>query len=168
MGGGKLIIWICIRPVLVNVVYSVSAPVSVWPLEWNISVPVNTGVPFRIYHKYIYIYINFILFDVIYLTNVILRLKNLYYLILIIYLLLLILFIYISFPFFFFLLTLLPYMSLFFKIFSFDFFSSTHFLCFSPPHVFFFYFSNFFFFLKPQRHSHTGHWSSSLMGFLMC
>jgi hypothetical protein len=35
----------------------VSGPVSVWPLEWDISVPVNTGVPFRVYCKYIYIYI---------------------------------------------------------------------------------------------------------------
>jgi hypothetical protein len=34
---------------------------------------------------YIYIYINFILFDVICITNVILRLKNLYYLILFVY-----------------------------------------------------------------------------------
>ena len=41
----------------INVVYSVSAPVSVWPLEWNISVPVRFGVPFRVYRKYIYIYI---------------------------------------------------------------------------------------------------------------
>jgi hypothetical protein len=40
-----------------KVVYSISAPVSVWPLEWDISVPVNTGVPFRVYRKYIYIYI---------------------------------------------------------------------------------------------------------------
>ena len=36
---------------------TISAPVSVWPLEWNISVPVNTGVSFRVYYKYIYIYI---------------------------------------------------------------------------------------------------------------
>jgi hypothetical protein len=28
------------------VVYSVSVAVSVWPLEWYISVPVNTGVSF--------------------------------------------------------------------------------------------------------------------------
>ena len=40
-----------------KVVYFVSAPVSVWPLEQDISVPVNTGVPFRVYRKYIYIYI---------------------------------------------------------------------------------------------------------------
>ena len=40
-----------------NVVYSVSAPISVWSLEWNISVPINTSVPFRVYRKYIYIYI---------------------------------------------------------------------------------------------------------------
>ena len=39
-----------------------------------------SGLP-QIY-IYIYIYINFILFDVICITNVILRLKNLYYLIL--------------------------------------------------------------------------------------
>jgi hypothetical protein len=40
-----------------NVVYSVSAPVSVWPLERNISVPVRFGVVFRVYRKYLYIYI---------------------------------------------------------------------------------------------------------------
>ena len=43
------------RVVESNVVYSVSAPVSVWPLERNISVPVRFGVPFRVYRKYIYI-----------------------------------------------------------------------------------------------------------------
>jgi hypothetical protein len=43
--------------VISNVVYSVSAPVSVWPLERNISVPVRFGVPFRVYRKYLYIYI---------------------------------------------------------------------------------------------------------------
>ena len=47
---------IVVEPIMSNVVYSVSAPVSVWPLEWNISIPVNTGVPFRVYRKYIYIY----------------------------------------------------------------------------------------------------------------
>ena len=44
-----------------NVVYSVSAPISVWSLEWNISVPINTSVPFRVYRKYIYIYNTFLL-----------------------------------------------------------------------------------------------------------
>ena len=39
-----------------KVVDTVSAPVSVWLLEWDISVPINTSVPFRIYRKYIYIY----------------------------------------------------------------------------------------------------------------
>ena len=40
-----------------KVVYTVLASVSVWPLEWDILVPVNTSVPFRVYRKYIYIYI---------------------------------------------------------------------------------------------------------------
>ena len=40
--------------VSIKVVNTVSASVSVWPLEWNISVPINTGVPFWVYHKYIY------------------------------------------------------------------------------------------------------------------
>jgi hypothetical protein len=39
-----------------KVVDTVSAPVSVWPLEWDISVPVNIDVPFQVYRKYIYIY----------------------------------------------------------------------------------------------------------------
>ena len=30
--------------------------VSVWPLECDISISVNTSVPFRVYRKYIYIY----------------------------------------------------------------------------------------------------------------
>ena len=37
-----------------RVVNTVLAPVSVWPLKCNISVPVNTGVLFRVYCKYIY------------------------------------------------------------------------------------------------------------------
>jgi hypothetical protein len=42
----------------IKVVDSVSAPVSVWPLEWDISVPINTGVLFQVYRIiYIYIYI---------------------------------------------------------------------------------------------------------------
>jgi hypothetical protein len=44
------------NPTLVTaiVVYSVSVAVSVWPLEWYILVPVNTGVSFQVY-RYIYI-----------------------------------------------------------------------------------------------------------------
>jgi hypothetical protein len=52
-------------PTAVKVVYSISAPVSIWPLEWDISVPVNTGVPFRVYRKYIYIYIDLLLYTFI-------------------------------------------------------------------------------------------------------
>ena len=42
---------------IIKVVYIVSAPVSVWPLELDISVLVNIDVPFRVYCKYIYILI---------------------------------------------------------------------------------------------------------------
>ena len=54
----NLLSWCCSGKLegRIKVVYSVSAPISVWPMVWNISVPVNTGVPFRVYCKYIYIY----------------------------------------------------------------------------------------------------------------
>ena len=39
--------------VLTKVGDTVLAPILVWPLEWNISVPVNTGDPFRVYRIYI-------------------------------------------------------------------------------------------------------------------
>ena len=41
-----------------KVVDTVSASVSVWPLEWDISVLVNIDVLFQVYRKYIYIYIH--------------------------------------------------------------------------------------------------------------
>ena len=43
-----------LRP-LTKVVNTVSIPIPVWLLEWNISIPINTGVSFRIY-RYIYIH----------------------------------------------------------------------------------------------------------------
>ena len=48
-----------------KVVNTVSVPVPIWSLEWYISVPVNTGVSFRVY-RYIYIYLFICLFIKIY------------------------------------------------------------------------------------------------------
>ena len=41
--------------IVTKVVYSVSAPGSVWLLEWNILVPVNIDILFQVNRKYIYI-----------------------------------------------------------------------------------------------------------------
>ena len=51
--------WVMINLILIIIkgVNLVLEAVPVWPVEWYISVPVNTGVTFLVCHYFIYIYI---------------------------------------------------------------------------------------------------------------